>query len=128
MNITHLPHADNKRKSYSAATIWENLVFPCGQIPSNSEGCIPEDIYSQTQLCLANLSQTLTRAGSSISDLLQVTVYLSVIEEFEEYDRSWNEFFEGTEVPPRTTLFVSGFRGQKRIELNCIAALTAGKE
>lgn len=128
MKITHLSHADNKRKSYSAATIWENLVFPCGQIPADLEGHIPEDIYSQTQVCLNNLSHTLSRAGSSISDILQVTVYLSVIEEFEEYDRSWNEFFKNTEVPPRTTLFVQGFRGEKRIELNCIAALTVGKE
>lgn len=122
--VEHLPHADGKERSYSAATAWGNLVFPCGQVPVDASGDTPADIFSQTQLCLTNLSNTLLRAGSSIDNILQVTAYLSDIDEFEEYDRAWNSIFASTEKPPRTTLFVQGFRGNKRVELNCIAAIT----
>ena len=68
------------------------------------------------------LEASLVRAGSSLSRILQITVYLAKMQEFEEYDAAWRERFSGHPLPPRTTLFVAGFRGDKRIELTAIAA------
>jgi 2-iminobutanoate/2-iminopropanoate deaminase len=119
--ITRLDHADGKPRSYPAATLLGELVFPCGQIPVTAEGITPETIAEQTVICLDNLEATLIRAGSSLDAILQITVYLAAIDDFEAYDEAWRNRFGQFPLPPRTTLFVQGFRGQKRIELTAIA-------
>ena len=119
--ITRLDHADGKPRSYPAATLLADLVFPCGQVPVTAEGTTPETIAEQTVLCLDNLESTLVRAGSSLDAILQITVYLSAIDDFWAYDEAWRNRFGQFPLPPRTTLFVQGFRGQKRIELTAIA-------
>lgn len=119
--ITRLDHADGKPRSYPAATMLADLVFPCGQIPVDYEGQTPNTIQEQTRLCLDNLEATLNRAGSSLGSILQITVYLKNIDDFEAYDQAWRERFGSHPLPPRTTLFVAGFRGQKLIELTAIA-------
>jgi 2-iminobutanoate/2-iminopropanoate deaminase len=119
--ITRLDHADGKPRSYPAATLLGDLVFPCGQIPVTAEGITPETIAEQTVICLDNLEATLMRAGSSLDAILQITVYLAAIDDFEAYDVAWRNRFGQFPLPPRTTLFVQGFRGQKRIELTAIA-------
>lgn len=118
----HINHADGVARSYSAATNWGGLVFPCGQVPYYADGSTPVGIEAQTKLCLENLASALRNAGSSIENLLQVTVFLSDQKDFEKYDSTWREFFTGKNLPPRTTVFVSGFRGEKRIEISSIAA------
>jgi len=119
--ITRLDHADGKPRSYPAATLLADLVFPCGQIPVTADGITPETIAEQTVVCLDNLEATLLRAGSSLDAILQITVYLAAIDDFEAYDEAWRNRFGQFPLPPRTTLFVQGFRGQKRIELTAIA-------
>jgi len=119
--ITRLDHADGKPRSYPAATLLADLVFPCGQIPVTADGITPETIAEQTVVCLDNLEATLLRAGSSLDAILQITVYLASIDDFQAYDEAWGTRFGQFPLPPRTTLFVQGFRGQKRIELTAIA-------
>lgn len=120
--ISRLNHADGKPRSYMAATMIGDMVFPCGQIPVDENGITPASISEQTVLCLNNLSKSLDRAGSSLGSILQITVYLANIDDFEAYDEAYRKTFGELPLPPRTTLFVQGFRGEKRIELTAIAA------
>jgi len=124
--ISRLEHDDQASKSYHRATMWGGVVFPCGQIPVTEDGVTPDSIAEQTVTVLNNLDRTLSECGSSLGDLLQVTVFLASMDDFDEYDRAWRKRFDGLALPPRTTLFVSGFRGAKRIELTAIAAQTTG--
>lgn len=128
-DIEYLQHADGKAKSYVAATVVNGLVYPCGQVPVAPDGSTPVGIEAQTRQCLDNLQASLTRAGSDASRVLQVTVYLLDHNDFEAYDATWRAWFagsEGRQLPPRTTVFVAGFRGEKRIELTAVAALGSG--
>jgi 2-iminobutanoate/2-iminopropanoate deaminase len=124
--IVRLEHTDQASKSYHRATIAQGLVFPCGQIPVTADGVTPESISEQTTTVLDNLERTLLDCGSSLDSLVQVTVFLASQEEFDEYDVAWRKRLRNHPLPPRTTLFVSGFRGAKRIELTAIAAQTPG--
>lgn len=124
----HINHADGVARSYSAATNWGGLVFPCGQVPYQVDGSTPAGIEAQTKLCLENLSSALLNAGSCLENLLQVTVFLSDQKDFEKYDAAWGEFFSGKNLPPRTTVFVSGFRGEKKIEISSIAVNNETKD
>ena len=119
--ITRLEHADGAPRSYVAATLLGELIFPCGQIPTLANGETPGGIAAQPVACLDNLESTLERAGSSLSSILQITVYLVSMDDFEAYDAAWRARFAKRPLPPRTALFVAGFRGTKRIELTAIA-------
>jgi len=121
--MTHITHDDGVTRSYSQATIHRGVVYPCGQIPTQADGSTPEGIRQQTLVCLDNLEATLLRCGSSLGNVLQTTVFLAHQEDFATYDEAWRSRFAELALPPRTTLFVAGFRGTKRIELSAIAAI-----
>lgn len=120
--IERLQHVDEKPKSYLAASIYNGVVYPCGQIPVDSEGNTPAGIADQTRVVLDNLSAALERAQSSADRILQITVYLADRADFEDYDQAWRGWFGDHPLPPRTTVFVAGFRGAKRIEVTAVAA------
>ena len=120
--VVRLPHADGRPRSYPAAAVHGGVVHPCGQVPVDADGHTPPDLAGQVRLVLANLAETLRRAGSDLDALLSLTVYLADPADFDEYDRVYREVFAGRPAPPRTTVFVAGFRGAKRIELTATAA------
>lgn len=128
ISLTRIAHADQASKSYHRAVVAGDLVFPCGQIPTDAHGKTPETIREQTLVTLGNLEAELLACGSSLSSIVQVTVYLCDQEDFSEYDACWRERFVGHPLPPRTTVFVASFRGTKRIEITAIAAREKGAE
>ena len=126
MSVQHIAHPDQSGKSYHRATRAGGFVFPCGQIPVGHDGETPETIGDQTRLVLDNLEQVLVECGSSLDAVVQTTVFLASQDDFDEYDAAWRQRLSDHPLPPRTTLFVAGFRGKKRIELTAIAADLAG--
>lgn len=122
--VQRLEHLDGVTRSYPAATIHHGVVYPCGQVPVDGAGDTPPQLGEQVRLVLANLDATLRRAGSDLSAILQITVYLDDPTSFAEYDTAYRAAFGDRPLPPRTTLFVSGFRGGKHIELTAVAAVT----
>lgn len=105
---------------YSRATIGAGLVFTSGHLPVAEDGTTPEDFTGQVVLTLDNLENTLRAAGSSLSDLLRVNVYLASLDDFDAYNRIYIEKI-GSDYPSRTTVEVTRFRGTKRIEIDAIA-------
>lgn len=121
--IARLEHADGRPRSYPAAVVHDGVVYPCGQVPVDADGNTPLGIEAQVELVMANLADTLRRAGSDLGALLEVTVYLVDPCDFDEYDRAYRDAFADRPMPPRTTVFVATFRGAKRIELTARAAV-----
>ncbi len=128
ISLRRIAHADQASKSYYRAVIAGDLVFPCGQIPTDANGQTPQSMREQTLVALSNLEAELLVCGSSLSSIVQITVYLSSQDDFAEYDATWRERFSGHPLPPRTTVFIAGFRGTKRIEITAIAATEEGAE
>ena len=59
----------------------------------------------KTTLCLTNLSSILTAAGSSLSKVMKMTVFLIDMGDFAEVNKEYERFFHenaGTCFPPRT--------------------------
>lgn len=123
--LVRVGHADGVERSYPAAVVHGGVVYPCGQVPVDAHGTTPGSMVDQVRVVLGNLESTLRAAGSDISLLLQLTVHLLDVAEFEEYDAAYREFFGDRPLPPRTTVFVPAFRGAKRVEMTAIAALGA---
>lgn len=126
--VSRLEHRDQVERAYPAAVIHAGVVYPCGQVPVDTDGVTPSTLADQVRLVLDNLDTTLRRAGSDLSLILSLTVYLDDPAGFAEYDAAYREVFADRPRPPRTTVFVATFRGAKRIELTATAAVRAVPE
>lgn len=116
-------HTDGVPRSYTASASHGGVVWACGQVPRRSDGSVPDSIEGQVEVVLDNLEAVLTAAGSSLALLLKVTVILADLEEFDAYDAAYCTRLAGVALPPRTTVQVARFRGEKRIEIDAVAAV-----
>ncbi len=121
--VARLAHADGKPRPYAATATHGSVVWACGQIPADDQGVVPETIADQVTVALDNLEKVLTAAGASLSSLLKVTVFLADLDEFDAYDTAYQRRLADYPLPPRTTVLVARFRGDKRIEIDAVAAL-----
>lgn len=90
---------------YSHAIVTGDLVFTAGQgpfVPGRDEP-VGEVIAEQTQVTMENLAKVLEAAGSSLDQVVKVTVYLKDLSDFAEFDRTYGEFFTEP-FPARTTI------------------------
>jgi 2-iminobutanoate/2-iminopropanoate deaminase len=126
--IRWVEQPNGKQTPYSAATVHNDVVYPCGQVPVAADGSIADDIGGQVRQCFDNLERVLTSAGSGLAHLLQVTVYLADLAEFDAYNEAYLTCLSGLPLPPRTTVQVAAFRGAKRIELTAIAAVASPQQ
>ncbi|MBM4251667.1 MAG: RidA family protein [Deltaproteobacteria bacterium] len=80
------------------------------------------DIAAQTAAVLANVERALKAEGLSRADLVDVTVFLTDMGEFQAMNEVWNEFFAATPAPTRTTVAVVRLPGDNFVEMKAIAA------
>jgi len=90
---------------YSQAIISGNLVFVAGQGPLHhkTHKVIGKDIIEQTRFTLTNIKNILEAAGSSLDKVVKVNAYLSDIKDYENYNKTYQEFFKKP-FPVRTTV------------------------
>jgi 2-iminobutanoate/2-iminopropanoate deaminase len=119
-------HADGTPRSYTASAVFGGVVWACGQVPRRQDGSIPETIGEQVAATVDNLEAVLVQAGSSLAHVLKLTVFLADLDEFDEYDAAYRARLSGVTLPPRTTVQVARFRGEKRIEIDAVAAVLVG--
>lgn len=123
--------------SYPHARRSGNLLFLSGIGPrSAADNSIPGNVYdssgklrnydisAQCHSVFANVKAVLESAGAGWNDLIDVTVYLTDMEnDFPVYNRIWAEHFpDAGQAPCRTTLGISALPTPIAIELKCIAS------
>jgi len=64
------------------------------------------DIEAQTQAVLTNIGVILARAGASLADVVDCTVFLVDMADYAGFNRSYNTFFDAQTGPARTTVAV----------------------
>lgn len=120
--------------SYSHAVQVGSLVFVAGQgcrdaktgveagITMDADGKVTAyDIEVQTRGVLNNLSTVLAAAGLSLSDVIDATVFLKSMDDFDKYNKIWAEHFTSQCPPARTTVAVADLPGRNYIEIKAIA-------
>lgn len=108
--------------AYSQATIDGDVLVTAGQLPLTPAGDLLDDapVAEQTRQCLRNVAAILEAAGSSLDDVLKTTVYLADIEDFEEFNQAYSEFFN--ENPPaRSAVAVEAVPKGAAVEIEAIA-------
>ncbi|ACV46966.1 MULTISPECIES: Rid family detoxifying hydrolase [Halomicrobium] len=108
--------------AYSQATTTDDLVFTAGQIPLTPEGDLLDEaaIDVQAQQALENVEAILESSGTSLDNVLKVTVYLDDIDDFEAMDDAYESFFE-SEPPARSAVGVDELPKGVGVEIEAIA-------
>ena len=111
---------------YSQAIVAGGLVYTAGQIalvPGTSE-LAAGGIAEQTRQVMHNLKAILETAGSSLDQVVKVTVYLQDLNDFAAMNAVYAEFF--TVAPPaRSTIQAAKLPRAALVEIDCIATLTS---
>ena len=110
--------------AYSQATSNGDLLFTAGQIPLTAEGDLLDDesIAVQTEQALYNLDAVLDEAGASADDVLKVTVFLEDIDDFDEMNQAYANYFDD-EPPARSAVEVAALPKGVGIEIEAVASL-----
>lgn len=94
-----------------------------GNVVDDHGKLVAHDIEAQCRQVFANVRAVLEASGARWQDLVDVTVFLTDIDnDFAAYNRLYAEAFEGVDCC-RTTLGISALPTPIHIELKCIAAL-----
>jgi len=73
---------------------------------------------------MANLMAVLGRAGFDSSDVVQCTVYLKDMKDFQKMNLIYGGFFGEDKYPARATIEVSNLSKDARVEISAIAYKT----
>ena len=124
MQAIHTEKAPKAIGPYSQAIKVGNLVFASGQVPivpatgEFVEGAIKE----QTRQSLTNAKAILEEAGTSLSQVVKTTVYLSDMANFTAMNEVYAEFFTQP-YPARSAVAVKTLPKNALVEVECIAEL-----
>lgn len=106
---------------YSQAIRYGNLVFLSGQIPlDTSNEVVGETVTDQTHQVFKNLIAVLTAAGTDLSKVMKVTVFLKDMNTFAEMNTVFAHYMPEP-YPARSTIEVARLPKDVLVEIECIA-------
>ena len=85
---------------------------------------IPEDVAEQTRMALENVKKSLDACGATFSQVVQVTRYLTNIDEQDQLNEVWWEYF-GDHRPGTATIEINRLAAHPKlkVELSAIAVV-----
>ena len=108
---------------YSHAVKHGGLVYVSGQLPVHPDGSLGNQLSfaEQAELVLTNLEHILEASGSSLARVLKVTVYITDIALWAEFNPIYAHYF-GEHKPARAVVPVPELHYGFLLELEAIAA------
>lgn len=108
---------------YSPGLEHGGLIFVSGQLPMTLDTREPftGDIGEQTELALRNVEAVLHAAGSDLNHVLQMTIYVSDMDLWDEVNAKYSQVM-GDHRPARAIVPVKGLHFGTKIEIQAIAA------
>lgn len=101
-----------------------SLIFISGQVaidPASGKS-IKGNIKEQTRRTIENIKSILEKNDASLENVVKVTVYLTDMEDFEEMNKVYNEYFEDSR-PARAAVEISNLAKEFKVEIEAIACL-----
>lgn len=109
---------------YSQAVIVNGFVFVAGQIglvPGNRK-MITGGVEAQAKQALDNLTAILEEAGTSLDNVVKVTIFLKDLDHFQQVNEVYAKYFTADQ-PARSTVQVSRLPATADVEIEAIAVL-----
>ena len=121
-SIIRTENAPSAVGTYSQGISTDNIIFTAGQIPLDpSTGEVIEgDFKDRVCRVLLNIDGILVEVGSSLSNAVKLTVFMTDLSRFSELNEVFLEFFE-KDPPARSALEVSKLPLGVDVEIECVA-------
>ena len=109
---------------YSQAVIHNGLIYLSGQGPIDPQTneVTLGTVEKEAELTLENIRIILEEAGSSLNNVLRVTVYLLDMKEYGRFNEVYRRYFQ-TDLPARTCVQAAKLPFGIRVEIDAIAAM-----
>ena len=109
---------------YSQGVIAGNLLFISGQLPLDPETgqFAAGGIEEHTHQCLKNLKAIAEAAGSGLERAVNVTVFLTNLEDFARVNQVYAQYFPGN-LPARAAFQVAALPRNADIEIEAIITI-----
>lgn len=122
MKTIQPPDQPQPKGHYSPGIEHGGLIFVSGQLPMSLDTREPftGDIGEQTELALRNVEHVLKAAGSDLSHVLQMTIYVSDMELWGAVNKKYAEVM-GDHRPARAIVPVKDLHFDTKIEIQAIA-------
>ena len=102
---------------YSQGLVCDHLFFT-GVIGSTAEkDPVSDSVHEQTIQIFKNAQALLEEAGGSLSDIVNVTVYLLQMSDFDEMNRAYKEMLTERPLPARATVAVKEMLPGIKVEM-----------
>lgn len=107
---------------FSTAVGFKDLIFLSGQGPLNPETrqWVRGTIQEEARQTLENIKNILEDVGSSMDNVLKVTVYLGDLDDFSEFNEIYAEYFP-SDPPVRTCIQAGRLPFDIKVEIEVIA-------
>ena len=106
---------------YSQAIRTPHAIYVSGQLPALADGTLPSGTMAyKTSLCIKNIHEILKEAGSDLSKVVKMTVFLTNMGDFAEVNREYELHFRDTR-PARSCVAVKELPKGVAVEMECVA-------
>lgn len=112
-NITRL--GSNAR--LSEAVVANGMVFLAGMVPEDTSG----DITAQTADVLRQIDHWLMQAGSDKSHILEATIYLPDLADYDGMNAAWDAWVDVHNTPARACVEAKLARPEWKVEIKVSA-------
>ena len=123
-SIVATPDAPAAIGPYSQAVRAGQFVFLSGQIPldpATGEMVGGDDVARQTEQVMKNLAAVLAAAGSSFSQVVKSTIFLTDLGDFATVNGIYGRHFAEAAPPARATVQVSALPRGAKVEIEMVA-------
>ncbi len=107
---------------YSQAVAAGGLVFVSGQLGMKPGGALVRTVEEQTRLALENVSHILKAAGSSMDNVLKITILLGDMGDFAAVNGVYAEFFSEP-YPARAAFQAAALPLNAMVEIEAVAIM-----
>ncbi|NNE35232.1 MAG: RidA family protein [Rhodothermales bacterium] len=123
MRIVSTNDAPSPAGHYSQGVQSRGLLFVSGQLPVDPQTrkLVNASIEEETIRTLTNVRQIVEASGSTLQDIVKVTIYVTDIEHWPRINEAYADFF-GEHRPARAVVPVGPLHHGARIEIEAVAA------
>jgi 2-iminobutanoate/2-iminopropanoate deaminase len=108
---------------YSPAVQAGPTLYVSGQLGMNPETLelVADDVESQTRQVFVNLQSVLAKAGYTLHDVVQCTVYLKEIKDFKKMNDIYATQFAAGRYPARVAFEAANLPKNAKVEISAVA-------
>jgi 2-iminobutanoate/2-iminopropanoate deaminase len=116
-----VPAAPPQNDTYSQAVRLGDVLYLSGQLGVRPDKSLPDDFSDEVRQAIGNVRTVLEAAGSALSLVARVNIYVTDFSRLSEMNAVYREYFPHR--PAKTTVEISRLDKGARIEMEAIAGV-----